>query len=110
MPAELGLDMMHGATLGIAPIPFLESGAGVFIAMVYANILFMVSAGSHAAPCIMTRGTAAPWFTQLVYNRRFEATNWNVGADYALSLLAVCTPFILLMMRISKVSLKGIVK
>ena len=65
VPAELGLDMMLGATLGIAPIPFLESGAGVFIAMVYANILFMVSAGSHAAPCIMTRGTAASWFTQL---------------------------------------------
>ena len=28
---------------------------------------------------------------------RFEATNWNVGAAYALSLLVVCTLFIFLM-------------
>lgn len=146
---------------GIEPIPFLESGAGVFIAMVYAYILFMVfplynvletldgnqveaardlgasswqihrrvvipharpgiavgcimtfmlSAGSYAVPYIMTRGTAAPWFTQLIYNRFFEATNWNVGAAYALSLLAVCTLFIFLMMRLLKVSLKDIAK
>lgn len=146
---------------GIEPIPFLESGVGVFIAMVYAYILFMVfplynvletldmnqveaardlgasnwqihrrvvipharpgiavgcimtfmlSAGSYAVPYIMTRGTAAPWFTQLIYNRFFEATNWNVGAAYALSLLAVCTLFIFLMMRLLKVSLKDIAK
>lgn len=147
--------------LGLDPIPFLESGAGVFIAMVYAYILFMVfplynvletldtnqveaardlgastwnihrrvvipharpgiavgcimtfmlSAGSYAVPYIMTRGTAAPWFTQLIYNRFFEATNWNVGAAYALSLLAVCTLFIFGMMRLLKVSLKDIAK
>lgn len=71
---------------------------------------FMLSAGSYAVPYIMTRGTAAPWFTQLIYNRFFEATNWNVGAAYALSLLAVCTLFIFGMMRLLKVSLKDIAK
>lgn len=147
--------------LGLEPLPFLESGSGVFVAMVYAYILFMVfplynvletldgnqieaardlgastwqihrrvvipharpgiavgsimtfmlSAGSYAVPYIMTRGTAAPWFTQLIYNRFFEATNWNVGAAYALSLLMVCTLFIFLMMRLLKVSLKDIAK
>ncbi|WP_417210188.1 ABC transporter permease [Antarctobacter sp.] len=147
--------------IGIEPIPFLESGAGVFVAMVYAYILFMVfplynvletletnlieaardlgaptwrihmrivipharpgiavgcimtfmlSAGSYAVPYIMTRGTAAPWFTQLIYNRFFEATNWNVGAAYALSLLAACMVFIFVMMRLLKVSLKDIAK
>lgn len=146
---------------GLDPVPFLESGSGVFIAMVYAYILFMVfplynvletldlnqveaardlgastwsihrrvvipharpgiavgcimtfmlSAGSYAVPYIMTRGTASPWFTQLIYNRFFEATNWNVGAAYALSLLAVCTVFIFGMMRLLKVSLKDIAK
>jgi spermidine/putrescine transport system permease protein len=30
------------AFLGIEPVPFLESGSGVFIAMVYAYVLFMV--------------------------------------------------------------------
>tara|TARA_R110002096_G_scaffold80453_16_gene188613 strand:- start:9732 stop:10781 length:1050 start_codon:yes stop_codon:yes gene_type:complete len=147
--------------VGVEPVAFLESGTGVFIAMVYAYILFMVfplynvletldtnqieaardlgapswrihmrvvipharpgiavgsimtfmlSAGSYAVPYIMTRGTAAPWFTQLIYNRFFEATNWNVGAAYALSLLLVCTFFIFLMMRLLKVSLKDIAK
>ncbi|KJS40852.1 MAG: spermidine/putrescine ABC transporter [Roseovarius sp. BRH_c41] len=147
--------------VGIGPVPFLESGTGVFVAMVYAYILFMVfplynvletldtnqieaardlgagtiqihrrvvlpharpgiavgcimtfmlSAGSYAVPYIMTRGTADPWFTQLVYNRFFQATNWNVGAAYALSLLVVCTGFIFLMMRLLKVRLRDIAK
>src|SRR3989338_4075003 len=146
---------------GFDPVPFLESGTGVFVAMVYAYILFMVfplynvletldsnqveaardlgastwnihrrvvipharpgiavgcimtfmlPAGSYAVPYIMTRGTASPWFTQLIYNRFFEATNWNVGAAYALSLLVVCTLFIFGMMRILKVNLKDIAK
>lgn len=147
--------------IGIGPVPFLESGSGVFVAMVYAYILFMVfplynvletldsnqieaardlgagtveihrsivlpharpgiavgcimtfmlSAGSYAVPYIMTRGTAEPWFTQLVYNRFFQATNWNVGAAYAFSLLLVCTGFVFGMMRLLKVRLKEIAK
>ncbi|MBL3569332.1 spermidine/putrescine ABC transporter [Rhodovulum sulfidophilum] len=147
--------------LGIGPVPFLESGSGVFVAMVYAYILFMVfplynvletldmnqieaardlgaktwqihrrivlpharpgiavgcimtfmlSAGSYSVPYIMTRGTAAPWFAQLVYNRFFQASDWNVGAAYAVSLLAVCTGFVFLMMRLLKVRLRDIAK
>lgn len=146
---------------GAEPVPFLESGTGVFVAMVYAYVLFMVfplfnaletldtnqleaardlgagtwaihrrialpharpglavgcimtfmlSAGSYAVPHIMTRGTADPWFTQLVYNRFFQATNWNVGAAYAFSLLVVCTGFVFLMMKLLKVRLKDIAK
>lgn len=146
---------------GLEPVPFLESGTGVFVAMVYAYVLFMVfplfnaletldtnqieaardlgagtwaihrrialpharpgiavgcimtfmlSAGSYAVPHIMTRGTADPWFTQLVYNRFFQATNWNVGAAYAFSLLVVCTGFVFLMMKLLKVRLKDIAK
>ena len=146
---------------GIGPLPFLESGVGVFIAMVYAYILFMVfplynvlatldtnqieaardlnapvwqihrrvvipharpgiaagsimtfmlSAGSYTVPYIMTRGTAAPWFTQVIYNRFFETTNWNIGAAYAVSLLAACLVFIFLIMRLLKVRLEDIAK
>jgi len=147
--------------LGFEPVPFLESGSGVFIAMVYAYILFMVfpiyntmetldtnqieaakdlgagvwsvhsrvvfpharpgvavgcimtfmlSVGSYAVPYIMTRGTAEPWFTQLVYNKFFESNNWNVGTAYALTLLAVCVVFIFLMMKVLKVRLQDIAK
>jgi spermidine/putrescine transport system permease protein len=146
---------------GFEPVPFLESGSGVFVAMVYAYILFMafpiyntietldtnqieaakdlgagtwsihtkvvlpharpgiavgcimtfmLSAGSYAVPYIMTRGTADPWFTQLIYNKFFESTNWNAGAAYAFTLLAVCVVFIFLMMKLLKVRLQDIAK
>ena len=148
-------------SLGMEPVPFLESGSGVFIAMVYAYVLFMVfpiyntvetldiaqieaardlgapmwkihwrvvlphakpgiavgcimtfmlSAGSYAVPYIMTRGTASPWFTQLIYNKFFESNNWNAGAAYAFTLLITCTLFIFLLMRIFKVGIKDIAR
>ena len=148
-------------TFGFDPIPFLESGAGVFIAMVYAYILFMVfpifntvetldssqieaardmgastwkihtkiviphakpgiavgcimtfmlSAGSYAVPAIMTRGTAEPWFTQLIYNKFFESSNWNAGSAYAFTLVIACIVFIFLMMRFFGVGIKDIAK
>ncbi len=147
--------------VGFEPVPFLESGTGVFVAMVYAYILFMVfpiyntvetldtsqieaardlgaptwqihrrvvlphakpgiavgcimtfmlSAGSYAVPYIMTRGTAEPWFTQLIYNKFFESANWNTGSAYAFTLLVACIIFIFLMMRLFKVGIKDIAK
>ena len=149
------------AFLGMEPVRFLESGSGVFIAMVYAYVLFMVfpiyntvetldiaqveaardlgapmwkvhwrvvlphakpgivvgsvmtfmlSAGSYAVPYVMTRGTASPWFTQLIYNKFFESNNWNAGAAYAFTLLTTCTLFILLLMQIFKVGIKDIAR
>ena len=146
---------------GVDRIPFLESGTGVFDAMVYAYILFMVfpiyntvetldtnqieaardlgapmwkihwrivlphakpgivvgsimtfmlSAGSYAVPYIMTRGTAEPWFTQLIYNKFFESNNWNTGAAYAFTLLAACALFIFLLMRLFGVNIKDIAR
>lgn len=146
---------------GIEPIPFLNSGSGVFIAMVYAYVLFMVfpiyntvetldtnqleaardlgapmwkihwrivlphakpgiavgsimtfmlSAGSYAVPYIMTRGTAEPWFTQLIYNKFFESSQWNAGAAYAFTLLVASILFIMLLMRIFRVGLKEIAR
>lgn len=147
--------------LGFDPIPFLGSGSGVFIAMVYAYILFMVfpiyntietldtsqieaardlgapawqvhrkiviphakpgiavgcimtfmlSAGSFAVPNIMTRGIAEPWFTQLIYNKFFESSNWNAGSAYAFTLVTACIVFIFLVMRLFKVSMREIAK
>lgn len=147
--------------IGVGPVPFLESGAGVFVAMVYAYILFMVfpiyntietldtsqieaardlgaptwqihrrvvmphakpgiavgcimtfmlSAGSYAVPYIMTRGTAEPWFTQLIYNKFFESSNWNTGSAYAFTLLVACIVFVFLMMRMFNVNIKDIAK
>jgi spermidine/putrescine transport system permease protein len=147
--------------IGVEPVPFLESGTGVFVAMVYAYILFMVfpiyntvetldtsqieaardlgaptwqihrrvvlphakpgiavgcimtfmlSAGSYAVPYIMTRGTAEPWFTQLIYNKFFESSNWNTGSAYAFTLLVACLIFVFLLMRLFNVGIKDIAK
>ena len=146
---------------GFDPVPFLGSGSGVFIAMVYAYILFMVfpiyntvetldtsqieaardmgaptwqihrkiviphakpgiavgcimtfmlSAGSFAVPNIMTRGIAEPWFTQLIYNKFFESSNWNTGSAYAFTLVIACIVFIFMMMRFFGVGIKDIAK
>lgn len=146
---------------GFEPVSFLGSGAGVFIAMIYAYILFMVfpiyntvetldssqieaardmgaptwqihrkiviphakpgiavgcimtfmlSAGSFAVPNIMTRGIAEPWFTQLIYNKFFESSNWNVGSAYAFTLVIACIVFIFMMMRFFGVGIKDIAK
>lgn len=46
----------------------------------------------------------------MTYNRFFQATNWNVGAAYAFSLLAVCTGFVFLMMKLLRVRLKDIAR
>jgi spermidine/putrescine transport system permease protein len=156
-----GLANFFIGIFGFDPVPFLETGAGVFIAMIYAYILFMVfpiyntvetldnsqieaardmgaptwqihrkiviphakpgiavgcimtfmlSAGSYSVPAIMTRGTAEPWFAQLIYNKFFESSNWNAGSAYAFTLVITCVVFVSLMMRVFGVGIKDIAK
>ncbi|WP_231119231.1 hypothetical protein [Rhodovulum sp. MB263] len=40
----------------------------------------------------------------------FQVSEWNTGAAHAVSLLAVCTGFVFLMMRLLKVRLRDIAK
>ncbi len=147
--------------LGVGSISFLGSGSGVFIAMVYAYILFMVfpiyntmetldtaqieaardmgaptwqvhrkiviphakpgiavgcimtfmlAAGSYSVPNIMTRGIAEPWFTQLIYNKFFESSDWNTGSAYAFTLVTATVIFVFLVMRLFGVNIKEIAK
>lgn len=149
------------AWVGIEPIRFLDTGVGVFVAMVYAYVLFMVfpiyntidtldtnqieaardlgasgwaihrrivlphakpgiavgsimtfmlSAGSFSVPHIMTRGTAQPWFSQLIYSKFYDSFYWNQGAAYAFTLLLVCVVFIFVMMKVFKVGIRDIAK
>ncbi|MDQ0513348.1 ABC transporter permease [Ancylobacter amanitiformis] len=86
-------------------IPHAKPGIAVGCIMT-----FMLSAGSYSVPAIMTRGQGGDWFSQLVYRQFFESNNWNMGSAYAVSLLVVCTAFILLMMRFFGVGLRDIAK
>jgi spermidine/putrescine transport system permease protein len=147
--------------MGLPGIPFVETGSGVFITMVYTYVLFMVfpmlnsmetldraqveaardlgasilqihrrvviphsrpgiaigcimtfmlAAGSYAVPWIMSRGVGGDWFTQLVYRQFYEADQWNVGAAYAVTLLIACLAFVLLVMKVMRVSLREIAR
>ena len=68
------------------------------------TMVFMLSAGSLAAPQFLG-GPRTLWFTSIVYDFFFQAFNWPRGAAYAFILLAACIAFVMLMLRLFKVSL-----
>ena len=74
-----------------------------------ATLVFMLCAGALAAPLVLG-GPNTLWFTPIVYDRFFQAFNWPQGAAYALILLAACMVFVLLVMRIFRVSLSEIAR
>lgn len=80
-------------------IPYAKPGIASGCTMV-----FMLSAGSLAAPQFLG-GPNTLWFTAVVYDFFFQAFNWPRGAAYAFILLAACIAFVMLMLRLFKVSL-----
>lgn len=83
-------------------IPYAKPGIASGSTMV-----FMLSAGALAAPQILG-GPSNLWFTQLVYQWFNSGGNWPRGSAYAIVLLIVCIGFVMLMMRIFKVSIGAI--
>jgi spermidine/putrescine transport system permease protein len=80
-------------------IPYAKPGIASGCTMV-----FMLSAGALAAPLFLG-GPSTLWFTSIVYDFFFQAFNWPRGAAYAFILLAACIAFVMLMLRLFKVSL-----
>ncbi|MBL8894860.1 MAG: ABC transporter permease [Rhizobiales bacterium] len=80
-------------------IPYAKPGIASGCTMV-----FMLSAGALAAPQFLG-GPSTLWFTSIVYDFFFQAFNWPRGAAYAFILLAACIAFVMLMLRLFKVSL-----
>ena len=73
------------------------------------TMVFMLTAGALAAPQILG-GPSSLWFTQIIYKSFNEASNWARGSAYALVLLASCIVFVLVVMRVFKVSLGEIAR
>ena len=71
------------------------------------TMVFMLSAGALAVPQILG-GPSNLWFTQLVYQWFNQGGNWPRGSAYAIVLLIVCIGFVMLMMRIFRVSIGAI--
>lgn len=80
-------------------IPYAKPGIASGCTMV-----FMLSAGSLAAPQFLG-GPRTLWFTQIVYDFFFQSFNWPRGAAYAFILLAVCIAFVMLILKLFRVSL-----
>ncbi|MEZ5774054.1 MAG: ABC transporter permease [Hyphomicrobiaceae bacterium] len=85
-------------------IPYAKPGIASGCTMV-----FMLAAGSLAAPQFLG-GPNTLWFTSIVYDFFFQAFNWPRGSAYAFILLLACIAFVLLVMRIFKVSLAEIAR
>ncbi len=73
------------------------------------TMVFMLTAGSLAAPLILG-GPNTLWFTPIVYDRFYQAFNWPQGSAYAFILLLTCIVFVLLVLRVFKVSLGEITR
>jgi spermidine/putrescine transport system permease protein len=99
---DLGAPWWHIHLFVVMPYakPGIASGA---------TLVFMLCAGALAAPLVLG-GPKTLWFTPIVYDRFFQAFNWQQGAAYALILLTACMAFVLLVMRLFKVSLSEITR
>jgi spermidine/putrescine transport system permease protein len=84
-------------------IPHAKPGIAVGCIMT-----FMLAAGTIAAPQLLGSPSSF-WFTQIIYTN-FETANWNQGAAYAIVLAVLCLVFVMLMLRIFRVSLKELAK
>lgn len=74
-----------------------------------ATLVFMLNAGALAAPLVLG-GPRTLWFTPIVYDRFYQAFNWQQGAAYAFILLLACIVFVLLVLRLFKVGLGEIAR
>jgi spermidine/putrescine transport system permease protein len=99
---DLGAPWWHIHLFVVMPYakPGIASGA---------TLVFMLCAGALACPLILG-GPKTLWFTPIVYDRFFQAFNWQQGAAYALILLSACMVFVLLVMRLFRVSLSEIAR
>ncbi len=73
------------------------------------TLVFMLTAGALAAPLVLS-GPNTLWFTPILYDRFFQAFNWQQGAAYAILLLVACIAFVLLVMRLFRVSFTEITR
>lgn len=71
-------------------------------------VMFMLCAGSFIVP-VLLGGKSSFWFTQAIESQ-FSVLNWNGGSAYALVLELVCLLFVMMMMRVFRVSLRDIAR
>ena len=73
------------------------------------TMVFMLTAGALATPVVLSSPNTY-WFTQLIYQWFNMNDNWSRGSAYSIILLVVSVTFVLLMMRLFKVTLGEVVR
>ena len=71
-------------------------------------VMFMLCAGSYIVP-VLLGGRSSFWFTQAI-ELQFSVLNWNGGSAYALVLEVICLVFVMVMMRVFRVTLRDIAR
>ncbi|MGH6720216.1 MAG: ABC transporter permease [Alphaproteobacteria bacterium] len=71
-------------------------------------VTFMLTAGSFIVP-VLLGGRSSFWFTQAIESQ-FSVLNWNGGSAYSLVLELVCLIFVIVMMRLFRVTLRDITR
>ena len=99
---DLGAPWWHIHTFIVLPHakPGIASGA---------TLVFMLTAGALAAPLVLG-GPRSLWFTPIVYDRFYQAFNWQQGAAYALILLVACIVFVLGVLKVFRLKLGEIAR
>ena len=73
------------------------------------TMVFMLTAGALATPVVLSSPNTY-WFTQLIYQWFNMNDNWSRGSAYSIILLIVSVTFVLLMMRLFKVTIGEVVR
>ena len=73
------------------------------------TMVFMLTAGALATPVVLSSPNTY-WFTQLIYQWFNMNDNWSRGSAYSIILLVVSVTFVLLTMRLFKVTIGEVVR
>ena len=73
------------------------------------TMVFMLTAGALATPVVLSSPNTY-WFTQLIYQWFNMNDNWSRGSAYSIILLVISVTFVLLMMRLFKVTIGEVVR
>ena len=73
------------------------------------TMVFMLTAGALATPVVLSSPNTY-WFSQLIYQWFNMNDNWSRGSAYSIILLVVSVTFVLLMMRLFKVTIGEVVR
>ena len=73
------------------------------------TMVFMLTAGALATQVVLSSPNTY-WFTQLIYQWFNMNDNWSRGSAYSIILLVVSVTFVLLMMRLFKVTIGEVVR